>query len=144
MAAAGAEKVDDWRKVLPDVDVISLHTPRLPETENMIAAAELAAMKSDAILINTSRGGLIDEFALAEALNEGQLAGAGIDTFADEPPPGASPLLNCGRAILSPHIAGLTREAGARLSVYAARNVLAALDGRLDPAVVVNPSVLAT
>ena len=87
MAEAGAEKVDDWRRVLSDVDVISLHTPRLPETENMIAAAELEAMKSDAILINTSRGGLIDEYALAEALNEGQLAGAGIDTFLDEPPP---------------------------------------------------------
>ncbi len=142
MAEAGAEKVDDWRRVLSDVDVISLHTPRLPETENMIAAAELEAMKSDAILINTSRGGLIDEYALAEALNEGQLAGAGIDTFIDEPPPVASPLLNCDRVILSPHVAGLTREAGARLSVYAARNVLAALDGRLDPDVVVNPSVL--
>ncbi|MCB1497871.1 MAG: 3-phosphoglycerate dehydrogenase, partial [Bauldia sp.] len=111
-------------------------------TENMIAAAELEAMRSDAILINTSRGGLIDEFALADALHEGQLAGAGIDTFADEPPPGASPLLNCDRAILSPHVAGLTREAGARLSVYAARNVVAALDGRLDPDVVVNRSVL--
>jgi D-3-phosphoglycerate dehydrogenase len=143
MAAAGAEKVEDWRSILPDVDVVSLHTPRTPETENMIGAAELEAMRRDAILINTSRGGLIDEYALAEALHEGQLAGAGIDTFLDEPPPGASPLLNCDRAILSPHVAGLTREAGARLSVYAARNVVAALDGRLDPDVVVNPSVLA-
>ncbi|MEQ8700569.1 MAG: hydroxyacid dehydrogenase [Bauldia litoralis] len=144
MAEAGVEKTDDWRDVLAEVDVVSLHTPRLPETENMIGAAELRSMKSDAILINTSRGGLIDEYALALALQKGQLAGAGIDTFADEPPPGASPLLNCERAILSPHIAGLTREAGARLSVYAARNVLAAIDGQLDPAVVVNPSVLTT
>ncbi|MCB1494415.1 MAG: hydroxyacid dehydrogenase, partial [Bauldia sp.] len=111
MAAAGAEKVEDWRAVLPEVDVVSLHAPRMPETENMIAAAELEAMRSDAILINTSRGGLVDEYALAGALREGQLAGAGIDTFLDEPPPGASPLLNCDRAILSPHVAGLTREA---------------------------------
>ena len=72
-----------------------------------------------------------------------QIAGAGIDTFRDEPPSAGSPLLGCERAILSPHLAGLTRESAARLSVYAARNILAALDGALDPAVVVNPSVLA-
>ncbi len=143
MAAAGADKVDDWRAVLAEADVISLHVPRMPETENMIAAAELAAMKPDAILINTSRGGLIDEHALAETLTEGKLAGAGIDTFLDEPPPAGSPLLGCKRAILSPHNAGLTREAAARLSLYAARNILDGLDGRLDPSVVVNQSVLA-
>jgi D-3-phosphoglycerate dehydrogenase len=142
MAAAGVEKIDDWRAVLPEVDVITLHTPRLPETENMIAAAELAAMKPEAILINTSRGGLIDEYALAEALNAGKLAGAGIDVFLDEPPLHGSPLLGCDRAVLSPHTAGLTREAGARLSLYAARNVLDALDGRLDPSVVLNREVL--
>lgn len=142
MEAAGAGKVDDWRAVLPEVDVISLHTPRLPETENMIGAAELAAMKPDAILINTSRGGLIDELALADALNAGKLAGAGIDTLLDEPPLPGSPLLGCDRVVLSPHMAGLTREAGARLSLYAARNVIAALDGRLDPAVVINRDVL--
>ncbi len=143
MAAAGVDKVDDWRAVLPEVDVISLHTPRLPETENMIAAAELAAMKDEAILINTSRGGLIDEGALAEALNDGKLAGAGIDTFLDEPPVHGHPLLGCDRAILSPHCAGLTKEAAARLSIHAARNILDALDGRLDPSCVVNQSVLA-
>jgi D-3-phosphoglycerate dehydrogenase / 2-oxoglutarate reductase len=143
MAAAGAEKVDDWRAVLPEADVISLHVPRMPETENMIAAAELAAMREEAILINTSRGGLIDEQALADALNDGNLAGAGIDTFLEEPPRRGSPLLACDRVILSPHNAGLTKEAGARLSVYAARNILDALDGRLDPSHVVNTSVLA-
>lgn len=142
MAAAEVEKVDDWRAVLPEVDVVSLHTPRLPETENMIGAAELAAMREEAILINTSRGGLIDENALAEALNDGKLAGAGIDTFLDEPPPHGHPLLGCDRAILSPHSAGLTKEAAARLSIYAARNIIDALDGRLDPAYVVNQSVL--
>lgn len=143
MADAGAQKVEDWRAVLPEVDVVSLHVPWLPETDNMIGADELAAMKPEAILINAARGGLIDEVALTAALNEGHLAGAGIDTFRDEPPPAGSPLLGCDRAILSPHVGGLTRESAARLSVYSARNVLAALDGQLDPEVVVNTSVLA-
>jgi D-3-phosphoglycerate dehydrogenase len=142
MAEAGVAKVEDWRAALPSVDVVSLHVPRLRETENMIGAAELAAMKPTALVINTSRGGLIDEAALAAALNEGRIGGAGIDTFDEEPPRPDNPLLAADRAILSPHIAGLTQEAMARLSVAAAENVLAGLDGRLDPALVVNAEVL--
>lgn len=142
MAEAGVGKVEDWRAVLPEVDVVSLHVPRMPETENMIAAAELATMKPTALIVNTSRGGLIDEAALAAALNEGRIAGAGIDTFDVEPPRPDHPLFASDRAILSPHIAGLTQEAMARLSIAAAENVLAGLDGRLDPALVVNAVVL--
>lgn len=142
MAEAGVTKADDWRAVLPEVDVVSLHVPRLPETENMIGTAELARMKPTAIIVNTSRGGLIDEAALAAALREGRIGGAGIDTFDEEPPRPDNPLLAAGRAILSPHIAGLTQEAMARLSVAAAENVLAGLDGRLDPALVINAEVL--
>ena len=142
MAEAGVVKVEDWRAALPEVDVISLHVPRLRETENMIGAPELALMKPTALVINTSRGGLIDEAALAAALREGRIGGAGIDTFDEEPPRADNPLLTAERAILSPHIAGLTQEAMARLSVAAAENVLAGLDGRLDPALVVNAEVL--
>jgi D-3-phosphoglycerate dehydrogenase len=140
--AGGAEPVADWRAALAEADVISLHVPRTPETENMIGAAELARMRPDAILVNTARGGLIDEAALAAALGEGRLAGAGIDTLAEEPPSADNPLLASDRVILSPHTAGLSREAHANLSRISAENVLAALDGRLDPSVVVNPSVL--
>ncbi|WP_421724397.1 hydroxyacid dehydrogenase [Bauldia sp.] len=142
MTAGGAEKIEDWRAVLGAVDVVSLHVPFLPETDTMIGAKEIAAMKPDAILVNAARGGLIDEDALAAALNEGRLAGAGIDTFRDEPPVHGSPLLDCERVVLSPHVAGLTKEAAARLSVYSAQNALDAIDGRLDPAFVVNQSVL--
>ena len=142
MAEAGVVKVEDWRAALPEVDVISLHVPRLRETENMIGAPELALMKPTALVINTSRGGLIDEAALAAALREGRIGGAGIDTFDEEPPRPDNPLLTADRAILSPHIAGLTQEAMARLSIAAAENVLAGLDGRLDPALVVNADVL--
>ena len=142
MRADGVDKADDWRVALAAVDVVSLHVPRSPATENMIGAAELGRMRPDAILVNTSRGGLIDEAALAAALGAGLLAGAGIDVFADEPPAPDSPLLAADRVLLSPHSAGVTREAMSRLSRYSAENVLAALDGRLDPAVVANPSVL--
>jgi D-3-phosphoglycerate dehydrogenase len=143
VAAAGATAVADWRAALAEADVISLHLPRLPATENMIGPAEFAAMKADAILVNTSRGGLVDEAALARALAAGKIAGAGIDVFDEEPPRPDNPLFASDRVILSPHIAGLSREATARLSVAAAENVLAGLDGRLDPNLVVNRSVLA-
>jgi D-3-phosphoglycerate dehydrogenase len=142
MEAAGVTPVTDWRAALADADVISLHVPRLPATENMIGAAELALMRPDAILINTSRGGLIDERALAATLAAGKIGGAGIDVFDDEPPAPNHPLFASDRALLSPHVAGLSREAMARLSVAAAQNILAGLDGKLDPALVVNPSVL--
>ena len=143
MAEKGASKVDDWRAVLGEADVVSLHVPRLPETENMIGTAELAAMKPTAFLVNVARGGLIDEVALAEALGSGRIAGAGIDAFAVEPPTLDNPLLGVEGVLLSPHTGGLTRESVARLSLWSARNVLAGLDGRLDPAVVVNRAGLA-
>jgi D-3-phosphoglycerate dehydrogenase / 2-oxoglutarate reductase len=142
MAAAGVVKVDDWRAALAQADVVSLHVPRLKETENMIGAPELALMKPTALIVNTARGGLIDEAALADALRAGRIGGAGIDTFDEEPPRADNPLLGLDRTILSPHVAGLTQEAMARLSIAAAENVLAGLDGRLDPALVVNAEVL--
>jgi len=139
---AGATRVDDWRHALREADFVTLHLPRSATTENMIGAVELATMKPSAFLINTSRGGLIDEAALATALAAGQIAGAGIDTLDAEPPPADHPLLASDRVILSPHVAGLSENAARRLSLAAAANVLAAFDGTLDPALVVNPEVL--
>ena len=135
--------VMDWRRALREADFVTLHLPRSPTTEGMIGARELASMKRTAYLVNTSRGGLIDEMALAEALAEGTIAGAGIDTLDDEPPPAGHLLLASDRVILSPHIAGLSENAARRLSLAAAANVLAALDGTLDPRFVINPEVLA-
>ncbi len=142
VAAAGATPVADWRAALAEADAVSLHVPRLPETENMIGAPELARMKPDAILVNTSRGGLVDERALAEALAAGRIGGAGIDVFDEEPPRAGHPLFAADRVLLSPHVAGLSREAMMRLSIAAAENILAGLDGSLDPALVVNREVL--
>ncbi len=138
----GVTPVTDWRAALPEADFVSLHVPRSPATEHMIAARELAAMKPSAYLINVARGGLVDERALNEALAAGKIAGAGIDVLEDEPPAADHPLLKADRILLSPHIAGLSENAAIRLSVASAQNVLAALDGTLDPSLVVNPEVL--
>ncbi|HEY1720589.1 MAG TPA: hydroxyacid dehydrogenase [Magnetospirillaceae bacterium] len=142
IAKLGVTPVRDWRAVLPQADFVSLHVPRSTETEHMIAAAELAAMKPTAYLINVARGGLVDEHALAEALAAGRIAGAGIDVLEDEPPAADHPLLKADRLILSPHVAGLSENAALRLSMAAAANVLAGLDGTLDPHFVINAEVL--
>lgn len=142
VARAGAAPVADWRAALGAADFVSLHLPHMAETANMIGAPELAAMKPTAYLVNTARGGLIDQAALAAALAHGQIAGAGLDTFAQEPPPKDHPLLAHDNVILSPHIAGVTEESMIRMAVSAAANLLAGLDGRLDPRQVVNPQVL--
>ena len=138
----GATKVDDLTSALGRADVVTLHVPRTEETEGMIGAAELAAMRADALLINTARGEVVDPGALCDALQSGAIAGAGIDAFAGEPPPADDPLYGFDNVILSPHSAGLSEECAARMGVVAAENVLAALDGRLDPELVVNPEVL--
>jgi D-3-phosphoglycerate dehydrogenase len=108
----------------------------------MIGAAELAAMRPDALLINTARGEVVDHAALCDALKSGAIAGAGIDVFAGEPPPADDPLFGFDNVILSPHTAGLTEECGARMGIATAENALAGLDGRLDPDLVVNAEVL--
>lgn len=142
MRSSGVEKVDDWRAALNEADVISLHLPRTPEMENAIGAAELASMKSTAVIINTARGGLIDEAALVQALRNGQIGGAGLDTFDVEPLAKDHPLLQLDNVVLSPHTAALTQEGMARMSISAAENVVAGLEGRLDPRLVVNKEVL--
>jgi D-3-phosphoglycerate dehydrogenase len=95
-------------------------------------------MKKSAIVVNTARGGLVDEEALAEALAEGRIAGAGLDLFVSEPPAQDHPLFGSDRLVLSPHSAGLTQECAARISISAVQNFLDFFDGRLDPALVVN------
>jgi D-3-phosphoglycerate dehydrogenase / 2-oxoglutarate reductase len=142
IAKFGVEAVSDWRSRLNEIDFLSLHLPRLAETEGLIGAAELASMKSTAFVINTARGGLIDERALFDALSAGRIAGAGLDVLADEPPAADNPLLASDRVIFSPHSATLTEECFFRMGMVAARNVLNGLDGTLDPNLVVNPSVL--
>ena len=142
LAAAGVARAADLRTALAEADVVSLHLPYSPAVRNLIDAAALAAMKPTAILINTARGGLVDETALADALRAGRLRGAGIDVLEAEPPPAGHPLFAVPDVLLSPHSAAVTAEAMLRMAVESADNVVAALAGTLDPGVVINPEVL--
>ena len=117
-------------------DFVSVHAPKTDKP--VIAAAELAAMKPSAILVNTARGGVVDEAALIASLREGRLAAAGLDVFEDEPPAPDNPLLSMDQVVLSPHIAGLTAECAERMAVSSVQNVLDFFAGRIDPALVVN------
>ena len=137
IASAGVEPVADLTEGLEGADIVSLHVPKAGDRP-LIGAAELAAMRSGALLVNTARGGLVEEDALADALEQGRLGGAGLDVFVDEPPQPSSRLLASGRTILSPHSAGLTEECAARTGEAAARNIVDFFDGRLAPGLVVN------
>ena len=118
-------------ELLPEVDVLSLHCPLTPETENLIGAAELTRMKPDALLINTARGGLVDAAALASAVRNGKLGGAGIDVLAQEPPLYGNALLaaDIPNLIVTPHIAWAAREARQRAVEEVAANVADFLGG---------------
>lgn len=138
----GATPVEDLHQALRVADVVSLHVPKVGDNA-LIGAQELEAMKPSAILINTARGGLIDEAALLAALNEGRIAAAGLDVFEDEPPRADAPLLANERVVLSPHNAGLTEACARRMAISAAQNILDCFNGKLDPALVVNGAELA-
>ncbi|MDD8017864.1 MAG: D-2-hydroxyacid dehydrogenase [Bacteroidota bacterium] len=111
-------------------DVISLHCPLTEETKHLVNAEKLSMMKPSAFLINTSRGGVIDEQALANALNTNRLAGAGLDVLSKEPPTNANPLLTAKNCLITPHIAWATKAARERLMKTVVENVKAFLDGR--------------
>jgi phosphoglycerate dehydrogenase-like enzyme len=130
----------DWvsfNDLLAKSDVVSLHLPLTPATEGMIGQAALAKMKPGAILINTARGGIVDEAALIDALNNGRLAAAGLDVFAEEPVSPDNPLLALDNVILSPHVSWYTADTMQRYLTAAIRNCRRLKDG-LDPYSVVN------
>jgi (S)-sulfolactate dehydrogenase len=113
--------------LLAESDVVSLHLPLTPETRGLLNAARLARMKPDAVLVNTARGGIVDEAALAAALHAGKLGGAALDVFEQEPLAAGSPLASAPRLVLTPHIAGVTLESNERVSGLIAERVAAAL-----------------
>lgn len=130
----------DLKTGLAWADALSVNVPK--GDRPVIGAAELAAMKPTAILINTARGGVVDETALAAALKDGRIAAAGVDVFDDEPPAAEHPLLILDQVILTPHIAGLTAECGERMAISSVQNVLDFFAGDIDPALVVNGAQL--
>jgi glycerate dehydrogenase len=120
----------DVDSVFARSDVVSLHCPLTPETAKLVNAERIAIMKSTAYLINTGRGGLVDEQALAAALNDGRIAGAGLDVLSVEPPRADNPLLSAKNCIITPHIAWATRAARERLMRIAVENVKAYIEGK--------------
>jgi D-3-phosphoglycerate dehydrogenase len=117
-------------ELLSRADIVTLHVPLTPATEKMINARSLAMMKSNALLVNTSRGRVVDEPILFEALKERRIGGAALDVFAGEPISGNHPFTKLENVVLSPHIGAMTQEAGERLSDAVARQVRDILEGR--------------
>jgi D-3-phosphoglycerate dehydrogenase len=140
LAAMGAER-RDLTDLLAEADFVSVHVPLTDSTRGLIGATQLATMKSTAFLLNCARGGIVDELALAEALEAGRIAGAGLDTFAVEPPDPAHPLFSVPNVVLTPHVAGGSRDALRLTAITVAEEVLAVLRGDA-PRFVVNKAVL--
>jgi len=138
----GADVARNLHDALPQMDIVSVHCPLNEETKNIIAGHELGLMKSSALLINTARGGIVDEAALHSALRHGEIAGAGIDVFVTEPTNPSLNLLELENVVVSPHCAGVTVESSIRTACIAAQNALNGLDSRLDEDFVVNREVL--
>ncbi|TMU23151.1 hydroxyacid dehydrogenase [Halomonas sp. ATBC28] len=130
MGARRAERIED---LLRQSDIVSLHCPLTESNTHMLNAAMLALMPADSYVINTSRGGLIDEAALLATLESGHIAGAGLDTFEQEPPLDVNALAASERVILTPHIAGVTKEAGKRVGELAVSGIVDFLAGETLP-----------
>lgn len=139
IAARGAEKTD-LDTLLRESDFVSVHCPRTKETFMLLGAAQFAMMKPNAYFVNTARGGIHDEQALAEAIANRKIAGAGLDVWDPEPPDPAHPLLKFDNVIASPHTAGITRESRDNIAHIAGVQMLDILDGKRPPRLL-NPEV---
>ncbi|MBF8740649.1 hydroxyacid dehydrogenase [Pseudomonas guariconensis] len=137
----GVEPVAVLEHALASADYVSLHCPKTAETIGLLSAERLALMKPHAYVINTARGGIVDEQALYQALVEKRLAGAALDVFLPEPPPHGTGLPSLDNVICSPHLAGVSREAVSRMAKLAASNVLNVFDAEPNQDNVVNPQV---
>jgi glycerate dehydrogenase len=130
LAALGIEKADGYEQLFREADVLSLHCPLTEETRHLVNAERLSWMKTAAILINTGRGPLVDEAALAAALNEGRIMAAGVDVLQEEPPRQGCPLIGARNCYITPHIAWATQAARQRLLCIALENVRAFVKGK--------------
>jgi D-3-phosphoglycerate dehydrogenase len=139
--SAGYQIADNLDAALPKADIVCIHCPKSQETVGMFNATRLALMKKGAFIVNTARGGIIDEAALYKALTSGHLAGAGLDVFEQEPTPPDNPLLSLENVISSPHMAGVTVESIAAMAVVTSRNILSVLDGTPNRENTINPEV---
>ncbi len=137
----GYTKVEKIAEVLRQADYVVICVPLTKETANLIGVRELSLMKESAFLINSSRGGIVDEAALYDHLVKGKIAGAALDVFLQEPPPADHPLLRLDNFIATPHMGGMTAEAMRRMAITVAEEILRVLRGE-RPKYPVNPQVL--
>lgn len=122
-------KVKHIADLLPRADIISLHCPLTPETKGLVNKQTIATMKKGVYIINTARGGLVNENDLVQALQEGRIAGAALDVFEEEPPPANHPLFTLENIIFTTHVAGMSDNSVKNMGIQSARNVLAVLKG---------------
>ncbi len=140
----GVVRCSTVEDMLAQSNILSLHCPLTDQTRGILNAEAIARMPANAYVINTARGGLIDETALVAAIQSGHLAGAGLDTFAVEPPAADHPFFAVPEIVLTPHIGGVTRQAGARVGVDAVRGIFQVLDGQpVAPERIINRKLLA-
>ena len=125
--------VPDLRALLAEVDFISIHLPLTPSTQHLIGAEEFAAMKPTAVLVNTSRGGVVDQRALFDALSSSRIFSAGVDVTEIEPIPPDDPLLTLSNLVIAPHIASASYKTRKKMALMAAENLLAGIRGELPP-----------
>ena len=124
------KKVDTLKQLVRKADIVSVHCPLTKETNHLLGEEELSNMKPNAYLVNTARGGIIDETALINALERGSIAGVALDTFAQEPLSTDSPLLKLDNVIVTPHIAGNAQESFIRMGVTAVKLAFQILEGK--------------
>lgn len=141
--AAGCVPQRDLDAALPQADFVTIHCPKTPETVGMFDTRRLRLMRRSAFLVNTARGGIIDEHALHTALTSGVIRGAGLDVLDREPPDVSNPLLDLPNLVFAPHMAGVTTESLDRMAISVANNLLSVLDGKPDVNNVINKEVLA-
>ena len=141
MKSFGVEKVSRLEDLLPSIDFLTVHAPLTQETRGMVGRKELALMKKGAYVINTARGGIVEEKALLEALNSGHIAGAALDVWEIESPDPKDPLLNHPNLLGTPHYAGTTEESLYRVGIAAVEEILRVLGGQ-PPKYPINPEVL--
>jgi D-3-phosphoglycerate dehydrogenase len=142
IAAADCTPVSDLDAALEQADFVSIHCPKTPETVGMFNKDRIGRMKPTSYLVNTARGGIIDEVDLHAALVDKKIAGAGLDVFAEEPINLENPLLQLDNVITAPHMAGVTREALERMGINAVKNILSVLDGHPIADHTINKEVL--
>ncbi len=131
IAKEGYTDCDSLEQLFSEADIVTLHCPNIPETHGLASRGLLSKMKPGAILVNSARGEVVDEPALVELLQQGKIAGAGLDVFEQEPPPADHPLYKLDNVVLSPHVGALTEEVSTKVALESAQAVLDFADGKM-------------